>query len=44
MTSPNFERLKTYILPLSVASDFEVARQEWDIIAVEISDEWDHCP
>ena len=44
MASPNFEHLKAHILPLSVASDFEVARQEWDLVAVEISDEWDHCP
>jgi hypothetical protein len=44
MTSPNFEHLKAHILPLSVASHFEAARQEWDLVAVEISDEWDHCP
>lgn len=44
MTSPNFEQLKAHILPLSVASNFEAARQEWDLVAVEISDEWDSCP
>jgi hypothetical protein len=44
MTSPNFEHLKAHILPLSVASNFEAARQEWDLVAVEISDEWDNCP
>lgn len=44
MTSPNFELLKAHILTLSVASNFEAARQEWDLFAVEISDEWDNCP
>jgi hypothetical protein len=40
----NFERLRTHILPLSVALDFDTARQEWQLVAVEISEEWDHCP
>lgn len=44
MTSPNFEHLKAHILPLSVAKIFEAARQEWELVAVEISDEWDNCP
>jgi hypothetical protein len=44
MTSASFERLKSYILPLSVAFNFEAARQEWDLVAVEISEEWDNCP
>ena len=44
MTSPNFEQLKAHIIPLSVASNFEAARQEWDLVGVEISDEWDNCP
>jgi hypothetical protein len=44
MTSSSFERLKAYILPLSIASNFEAARQEWDLVAVEISEEWDNWP
>ena len=44
MASQNLEQLKTHILPLSIASSFEEARQEWDLVAVEISDEWDNCP
>ena len=43
MTSPNFEHLKAHILPLSVGSIFEAARQEWDLVALEISDGAD-CP
>ena len=44
MASQNLEQLKAHILPLSIASSFEGARQEWDLVAVEISDEWDNCP
>ena len=44
MTQSNFERLKAYILPLSLSSNFEAGRQEWDLVAVEISEEWDNCP
>lgn len=44
MSSHNFERLKDHIVPLSEADNFETARQEWHLEAVEISDEWDHCP
>jgi hypothetical protein len=44
MESHNFERLKAHILPLSVSSIFDVARQEWDLVGVEISDEFDNCP
>ncbi|MBU8976895.1 hypothetical protein JI752_012145 [Lysobacter sp. MMG2] len=40
----NFERLKAHILPLSQASSFEQARGEWDLIAVEITDDFDSCP
>jgi hypothetical protein len=40
----NFERLKAHILPLSQSSIFDVARQEWDLVGVEISDEFDNCP
>jgi hypothetical protein len=44
MDGHNFERLKAHILPLSISQVFEVARTEWILEAVEISDEWDHCP
>lgn len=40
----NFERLKAHILPLSKARDFETARTEWRLVAVEISDDFDNCP
>lgn len=40
----NFEKLKEHILPLSKSDRFEVARAEWDLIGVEITEEWDHCP
>jgi len=40
----NFERLKEHILPLSNANIFEVARTEWVLDSVEISDEFDYCP
>lgn len=40
----NFERLKEHILPLSNSDRFEVARTEWDLVGVEITDESDECP
>ncbi len=40
----NFERLKAHILPLSRAKGFDVARTEWRLVAVEISEEFDNCP
>ena len=40
----NFERLKAHILPLSHSDRFEVARTEWDLVSVEITDELDNCP
>lgn len=40
----NFERLKAHILPLSHSEHFEVARTEWDLIGVEITEEFDNCP
>ena len=40
----NFERLKEHILPLSASNVFDVARTEWDLVAVELSEEWDNCP
>jgi len=44
MTTHNFERLKEHILPLSQAATFEVARAEWVLESVEVSEEFDHCP
>ena len=44
MESHNLERLKAHILPLSESSIFDVARQEWDLVGVEISEEFDNCP
>jgi hypothetical protein len=42
--SHNFEQLKAHILPLSEASTFEAARQEWVLDYVEVSDDFDSCP
>lgn len=44
MEGHNFERLKAHILPLSVSHVFDVARTEWVLEAIEISDEFDNCP
>ena len=44
MEGHNFERLKAHILPLSVSQRFDIARTEWLLIAVEISEEFDQCP
>lgn len=40
----NFERLKAYILPLSQAQHFEEARGEWQLVGVEVTEEFDNCP
>ena len=44
MEGHNFERLKAHILPLSVSQRFDIARTEWSLVAVEISEEFDQCP
>jgi len=44
MEGHSFERLKTHIVPLSISQNFETARTEWSLIAVEISEEFDQCP
>src|SRR4051812_42520984 len=44
METHNFEWLKSHILPLSESSTFDVARQEWGLVGVEISEEFDNCP
>jgi len=40
----NFERLKAHILPLSVATEFAIARREWILVGIEVSEEFDNCP
>jgi hypothetical protein len=40
----NFERLKAHILPLSSATDFYAAKNEWKLVGVEIQEDWDNCP
>lgn len=40
----NFERLQAHILPLSAAPTFDIARTEWVLEHVEVSEEVDHCP
>lgn len=42
--SQNFETLKAHILPMSSAQNFNDAREEWHLVAVEISEELDECP
>jgi hypothetical protein len=44
MEGHNFENLKAHILPLSVSQDFNTARSEWDLVGVEVSEEFDNCP
>ncbi len=44
MEGHNLERLKEHILSLSVAQRFEIAKTEWSLVAVEISEETDRCP
>ncbi|WP_157822842.1 hypothetical protein [Shewanella sp. ALD9] len=40
----NFEKLKEHILPLSNATDFYQAKNEWKLVGVEINEGWDNCP
>jgi len=42
--SHNQERLAQHIIPLSVASTFGKARQEWKLVDIEIVEELDNCP
>lgn len=44
MDGHNFEALKAHIVSLSVSQRFDTARSEWSLVAVEISEEFDHCP
>ena len=40
----NYERLKSNIMPLSNATTFSVAKNEWKLVGVEMHEEFDHCP
>lgn len=40
----NFEALSAHILPLSRSKVFDVARREWDLIGVSVSEDWGECP
>ncbi len=40
----NFEHLKAHILPLSEATAFNEAKNEWKLVDVELHDEFDSCP
>lgn len=44
MENHNFERLKEHILSLSVSKNFEVAKTEWSLHSIEVSEEMDFCP
>lgn len=44
MEGHNFERLKAHTLSLSVSKSFDIARKEWSLVAIEISEEFDECP
>jgi hypothetical protein len=40
----NLENIKAHILPLSNATDFHHAKNEWKLVGVEINEEWNNCP
>jgi len=40
----NFRQLKSYIMALSRAAEWEVAKKEWKLVSVYDSDEPDTCP
>ena len=40
----NYEKLMAHILPLSVAKVFDHVRLEWNLIGIEVSEEFDNCP
>ena len=44
MDGHNFERLKSHILKRSVSDEFAVARREWSLVAIEVTQEFDQCP
>lgn len=44
LMSHNFENLKGHILLLSSSMDFNSAKNEWDLVHIEISEDFDICP
>lgn len=40
----NFDKLMSHILVLSVAKVFDHARREWNLIGIEVSEDFDNCP
>ncbi len=44
MTNSNLARLQAHILPRSESAVFDVARREWDLVGVEVSEEPANCP
>lgn len=44
MEGHNYGQLSAHILPLSVSQDFNIARTEWELVGVEVSEEFDNCP
>ena len=42
--SYNVENLKAHIISLSESSNFEAAKGEWDLVDVELHEDWDNCP
>tara|TARA_B100000787_G_scaffold54123_1_gene39330 strand:- start:69 stop:536 length:468 start_codon:yes stop_codon:yes gene_type:complete len=40
----NFEHLSAHILPLSDASTFSEAKNEWKLVGVAMHEELNHCP
>lgn len=44
MSEHNFERLRAHILPLSNASEWNDAKNEWRLVGIEMQEDWDNCP
>lgn len=44
MSEHNFERLKAHILPLSNATVWSDAKNEWRLVGIEMQEDWDNCP
>lgn len=40
----NFEKLRLHILSLSESQEFNRAGDEWKLIGIEVSEEFDNCP
>lgn len=44
MSEHNLEKLKSHILPLSNASEWSDAKNEWRLVGIEVQEDWDNCP